>query len=53
VRVESRRGEVARHALRDDVVVLDDQHLRHVTLDFALNAGLPGSRNGSGVVNKW
>jgi hypothetical protein len=28
-RVEPRSGEMARHALRDDLVVLDDQHLGH------------------------
>jgi hypothetical protein len=28
-RVETRRLQVSRHPLRDDVVVLDDQYLRH------------------------
>ncbi len=28
-RIEPRRGQVPGHALRDDLVVLDDQHLRH------------------------
>ncbi len=29
-RVEAGRAEMARHALRDHLVVLDDQHLRHL-----------------------
>jgi len=45
-RIESRSVEMARHPARDDVVVLDDENLRHVYLDDARWRGV-------GVVNKW
>ena len=51
-RVEARRREVSRHPLGDDVVVLDDQHLRHVKLDSARPGRARGSRNGSELVKK-
>jgi hypothetical protein len=31
---------MARHAARDDVVVLDDENLRHVTGDHAAKSGV-------------
>ena len=48
-RVEPRRLEVARHPLGDDVVVLDDQDLRHPPTMVVP----PGRRRGRRVVNGW
>ena len=48
-RIEAGRGEVPGHALCDDVVVLDDEHLRHAA------SILPSGRahGGTGKVAKW
>ena len=54
--VEAGRLEVARHPLRDDVVVLDDQDLRHSVsiMDGPRSSRGPssGGTNGNRVVNE-
>jgi hypothetical protein len=47
--VESARAQVERHRLRDHVVVLDDQHLRHDATIIAV----PRAGEGCGSVTGW
>src|SRR5439155_1432229 len=51
--VEARGAEVLRHALTDDLVVLDDQHLGHLRLTIMTDGSPEGFEGGDEVVTIW